>query len=184
MPEYSMMIENRAYRVGLVKKEGKGIFEARINDKTVELKLVRSDEKAISPFTLKVGEKIYHVELKNFERDTPFPVKINNVLFKVQLKELVKRMPFQTSAAPIMPVARQTRRALNQEGAIVAPMAGKIVSVAVGKGDAVKIGDVVCILEAMKMENEVIATKAGKIHEVNVSEGTPVNEGDILLTIK
>jgi glutaconyl-CoA decarboxylase len=70
------------------------------------------------------------------------------------------------------------------EGAVVAPMAGKIVSVNVQKGDAVKVGDVVCILEAMKMENEITAPKAGAIEEVHVAEGIPVNEGDLLVLIK
>jgi biotin carboxyl carrier protein len=63
-------------------------------------------------------------------------------------------------------------------------MAGKIVSVKVRDGDPVKIGTVLCILEAMKMENEIIAPKAGTVQEVNVSEGSTVNEGDILIVIK
>lgn len=63
-------------------------------------------------------------------------------------------------------------------------MAGKIVSVNVQKGDAVNVGDTVCILEAMKMENEITAPKAGAVEEVHVAEGTPVNEGDLLVLIK
>ncbi|UCB61520.1 MAG: biotin/lipoyl-binding protein [Candidatus Bathyarchaeota archaeon] len=62
-------------------------------------------------------------------------------------------------------------------------MAGKIVAVKVKKGDTVKSGDVVCILEAMKMENEIAATKTGRVQEVNVAEGTPVNDGEVLILI-
>ncbi len=63
-------------------------------------------------------------------------------------------------------------------------MAGRILSVRAEKGDKVKIGEVLCTLEAMKMENEVSATKSGRISEVNVSEGMAVNEGDVLMRIK
>jgi len=60
---------------------------------------------------------------------------------------------------------------------------GKIVSVKVKKGDEVKEGQVVCVLDAMKMKNEITAPKSGKIKEVRVSDGTAVNEGDIPLVI-
>ena len=80
--------------------------------------------------------------------------------------------------------AERRRGAPHQEGTVVTPMAGKIVSVKVRKGDMVKVGDVVCILEAMKMENDITANKTGEIQEIHVSEGTAVNEGDILITIK
>ncbi len=63
-------------------------------------------------------------------------------------------------------------------------MAGKIVSIKVRRGDKVKLGDVLCTLEAMKMENEITATKSGEIEEVSVSEGMAVNEGDVLLRIR
>ena len=69
-------------------------------------------------------------------------------------------------------------------GEIIAPMAGKIVSIKVKKGDNVHDGDVVCILEAMKMENEITATKTGVVEEVNITEGMPVNERDVLIKIK
>jgi glutaconyl-CoA decarboxylase len=48
----------------------------------------------------------------------------------------------------------------------------------------VKLGEVLCVLEAMKMENEITAPKAGTIQEVRASEGMPVNEGTILVVIK
>jgi acetyl-CoA/propionyl-CoA carboxylase biotin carboxyl carrier protein len=62
-------------------------------------------------------------------------------------------------------------------------MTGKIVSVKVNKGDKVKAGQVLCVIEAMKMENEITASKAGSVQEVNVSEGSSVNEGEILFVI-
>jgi biotin carboxyl carrier protein len=69
------------------------------------------------------------------------------------------------------------------EGAVPAPMAGKIVSIKVKKGETVKAGKVLCVLEAMKMENEIASPKTGMVEEIKVQEGKAVNEGDILMII-
>jgi acetyl-CoA/propionyl-CoA carboxylase biotin carboxyl carrier protein len=69
------------------------------------------------------------------------------------------------------------------EGAVTAPMTGKIMSVKVKKGDPVKQGQALCVIEAMKMENEIVAPKAGTVQDVNVSEGSAVNEGDTLFIL-
>jgi len=63
-------------------------------------------------------------------------------------------------------------------------MAGKIISIRVKKGDPVKIGSVLCVLEAMKMENEITSTRNGVVEDVRVQEGKAVNESDILMLIK
>lgn len=80
--------------------------------------------------------------------------------------------------------AIKSSKKMIEEGAVMAPMAGKIVSVKVKQGDSVKLGDVLCILEAMKMENEITAPKTGTVQSVNISEGMGVSEGDILIVIK
>jgi pyruvate carboxylase subunit B len=69
------------------------------------------------------------------------------------------------------------------EGAVVAPMGGMVVSLKVKKGDEVKEGDLLLILEAMKMENEIKAPGAGKITEIYTYEGETVSADDILLVI-
>ena len=92
--------------------------------------------------------------------------------------------PKATASHVVAGVQRPRKRRMNKEGIVVAPMAGKIVTVNVIKGDAVKAGDIVCVLEAMKMENEIVATKAGRIQQINVVEGTTVNDGDILVIIE
>ena len=59
------------------------------------------------------------------------------------------------------------------------PMPGTILDIRVKPGDAVKAGDVLLILEAMKMENEIIAPNAGTIDTIQVSKGSSVNAGDV-----
>jgi biotin carboxyl carrier protein len=185
VPKYNILIENRPYKVILSKKEDKGVFEARVNDKLVEVKLGKSEVSSTSPLTLEVAGKTYKIELEKLERRTPFNLKVNNVLFKAQLREPAKKVSApQISTHKAAAKVEIQRGTIAEEGAVVAPMAGKIVSVKVKEGEAVKAGDVVCVLEAMKMENEITAVKTGKVQEVNVVEGTPVNDGDVLVIIK
>ena len=66
---------------------------------------------------------------------------------------------------------------------IKSPMPGTILKVAVSNGQAVKKGDLVCILEAMKMENEIFAPCDGTVTSVTVSQGATVSSGDVLCTI-
>ena len=61
-----------------------------------------------------------------------------------------------------------------------APMPGKILSVKASAGQAVKKGDVIMILEAMKMENEVVAPQDGTVASINVAAGDSVEAGAVL----
>ena len=66
---------------------------------------------------------------------------------------------------------------------ITAPMPGKILDVKVSVGQAVKRGDVIMILEAMKMENEIVASQDGTIASVQVAAGSAVEAGDTLASL-
>jgi pyruvate carboxylase subunit B len=71
-----------------------------------------------------------------------------------------------------------------KEGTVVAPMQGLILRVAVAVGDAVKMGEVVAVLEAMKMQNDVIASRDGTVKEVYVAEGAVVSPKDPILLLE
>ncbi len=64
-----------------------------------------------------------------------------------------------------------------------APMPGKILNIKANAGQAVKKGEVLIILEAMKMENEIVATADGTIASINVTVGQSVEAGDVLATL-
>lgn len=66
---------------------------------------------------------------------------------------------------------------------IVAPMPGTIFDIPVVVGQAVKAGDNLIILEAMKMENEIVAPTDGTVKTIHVTKGTSVSSGDALITL-
>ena len=67
--------------------------------------------------------------------------------------------------------------------AVTAPMPGNILKVNVTPGQAVKEGDVLVVLEAMKMENEILAPKACTVKQVLVSKGSTVDTGATLVVL-
>jgi acetyl-CoA carboxylase biotin carboxyl carrier protein len=66
---------------------------------------------------------------------------------------------------------------------IVAEMVANVLTVAVGPGDQVAVGDTVCLLESMKMEIPVVAEVAGTICDVAVSAGDVVQSGDLIAVV-
>ena len=84
-------------------------------------------------------------------------------------------------AAPAAPAAAPVVVGAGEK--VNAPMPGTILKVNVSQGQAVKEGDVLCVLEAMKMENEIMAPKAGTVTQVVVAKGSSVNTGDVLVVI-
>jgi pyruvate carboxylase subunit B len=70
------------------------------------------------------------------------------------------------------------------EGAILAPMAGTMMSIKVKVGDRVKKGDVVATIEAMKMQNEVHSPHNGLVKEILVGEGETVNSKDVIILLE
>ena len=62
-------------------------------------------------------------------------------------------------------------------------MPGTILEVKVSAGQAVKKGDVICVLEAMKMENDIPAPCDGTVASINVQKGASVNAGDVLASL-
>ncbi len=119
-----------------------------------------------------------------------YRVIVNGNTYEVALEEID---PSQVSKAPAAapapaatpaPVAEAAPAAAPAGGeTISAPMPGTILSVNVTAGKAVKAGDILFILEAMKMENEILAPCDGTVSQVGVNAGQSVDTGALLCTI-
>ncbi|MFV0413734.1 MAG: biotin/lipoyl-containing protein [Oscillospiraceae bacterium] len=88
-----------------------------------------------------------------------------------------------TPAAPAAPAAAPAAAGPAGSVVISAPMPGNVLDIKVAVGQAVKSGQVVVIMEAMKMENEVVAPQDGVVATVNCAKGDVVNAGDVFLTL-
>lgn len=88
-------------------------------------------------------------------------------------------------AAPAAPAAAPAAASvqLGAGTAVNAPLPGTVLQIKASVGQAVKAGETVMIIEAMKMENEIGAPKDGKITSVVVQKGAAVKAGDPLFTI-
>jgi len=68
--------------------------------------------------------------------------------------------------------------------AVTSPMQGTVLSVSVADGDAVRAGQLLCIVEAMKMENEIHAHRAGTVSQLSVAPGQPISSGQVICVVE
>ena len=113
-----------------------------------------------------------------------YNVTVNGTSYEITL-EVVDASDVKAAPAPAAaPAAAPAPVAAPAGGeTVTSPMPGTILSVNVQNGAAVKKGDVLMILEAMKMENEIIAPCDGTIASVNVNSGASVETGATLCVI-
>ena len=133
-------------------------------------------------FTIRGNE--YEVHINSFE-DNIAEIDVNGSIYQVELAEevkttktpkLVRSKPVPTKEAKPIPAAGLSK--------VEAPLPGTIFKINIKEGDAVKKGQMLMILEAMKMENNLLAEKEGMINKIHVSEGDSVLQGDILVEIE
>lgn len=110
-----------------------------------------------------------------------YRVNVNGTVYEVELEEMTgaPAAPAAPSAAPAAPAAAPAAGGEK----VTSPMPGTILSVNVAAGDAVKRGQVLMILEAMKMENEIMCPCDGTVTSVSVTKGAAVESGTLLCTI-
>lgn len=112
-----------------------------------------------------------------------YRVTVNGTVYEVELEELTGSAPVSAPAAPAATPAPAASAAPAAGEQICAPMPGNILAVNVTAGQAVKKGDVLMVLEAMKMENEIMAPCDGTVTSVSVTKGAAVESGTLLCTI-
>ncbi len=118
-----------------------------------------------------------------------YRININGISYEVEVEEMGEvqsssantQSNAQNTAKP-SPVSKPSQSNGPSE-AINAPMPGTIVDIKVKEGEAVKSGQVIMVLEAMKMENEIVAPKDGKVVAIKAAKGASVSSGEALLDI-
>lgn len=139
--------------------------------------------------TYTINDMDYNVSVNSYSGDSA-EVTVNGVTYQVKIgraevapvaavqavAQVAESAP--ASGAPVTPaVPAGAGRSINS------PLPGVIVGVKVKVGDAVKDGQVVAVLEAMKMENEIQSEYSGTVLSINVSQGDSILEGAPIVTI-
>ena len=120
-----------------------------------------------------------------------YVITVNGAKYEVVVEEADINAKFTKAethkAAPAAPAAAPKAAAPKAASAgataVNAPLPGNILKVKATQGSAVKKGDLLCVLEAMKMENEILAPADGTVTAVYAKEGTSVNTGDVLFEL-
>lgn len=122
-----------------------------------------------------------------------YVVTLNGKNYEVEVEETDAVITAVTDAAPVAaaapaaPVAAPAPAAAPAAAAdgqkVLSPMPGTILSVNVSVGSAVKAGEVILILEAMKMENEIVAPCDGTVKQLAVQKGSTVATDALLAVV-
>lgn len=133
-------------------------------------------------FKYKINGKEYEVAVNKVE-DTLAEVEVNGTSYKVELEKKEEEPTAPKIQRPVASASAPKAGGGSSAGAVKAPLPGIIVAVNVKVGDAVKKGQTIAVLEAMKMENSIQAPTDGTITAISVNPGDSILEGVTLLTI-
>lgn len=141
-------------------------------------------------YKYKINGNPYNVVINDVENNIAH-VEVNGTAYTVELDrpapvvapKIVKRPAAAPKTESGSSVVADVKKAVKKEG-VKSPLPGVILDIKVKKGDVVKKGQTVVILEAMKMENNINAHKDGTVTDINVQSGDSVLEGTDLIIIE
>ncbi len=144
-------------------------------------------------FKVTVHGESYHIRVsgsgQTIDGTKPYYIKVNDKLEEVYLEpiqEVLAGAPEAPTASGSTSSSEKTdgRPKPSHPGDVTTPMPGRIVKLLVAQGDAVKTGDPLLVVEAMKMENRVQAPIDGKVVTIHVKEGDEVNPDETLIHLE
>jgi len=143
-------------------------------------------------YNLKIGGESFEARIVEYS-ESKVVVNLNGDLYEVEIEPeqaphspvLVRSVPERKSARPTPQGAESTLQVSRlSAGLVIAPIPGVVKSILVKEGDAVKEGDVVLVLEAMKMDNEISSRSSGTVKTIHVAVGDSVQEDQVLIDIQ
>lgn len=147
-------------------------------------------ENIMKKYTFDINGSTFNVVINSVSGDTA-NVTVNGVNYHVGIRnnaitdvqEYVQTAP-ATHAVQTAAPAQPSPAASGNAKTVKAPLPGVVIAVKVNVGDAVKPGQTVAVLEAMKMENDILAECAGTVTAINVNQGDSILEGAPIVTIQ
>ena len=142
-------------------------------------------------FNYKINGSPYRVVVQSSDQEV-VELEVNGTPYTVEIEQKKKKISsgIQRQAPPVSqtkevaPKPTVTRTAVAAGSTVVnSPLPGVVLDIKVKEGDAVKRGQTILVLEAMKMENNIQATADGTISKISIEKGATVLEGDELVVI-
>lgn len=165
--EFLVECFNNKYSIS-IKKVGEK-FLIKINDQEFIIDALFIEEDLLS---LIIDGKSYEVSIEK-NKDGVYNLYFYNDFFKVNIEDIHSNQRRKKSKETTLSSKK-----------IVAPMAGRILKIPVKKGELIKEGDVLAIIEAMKMQNEIKADFKGRIADIFIKEGESVSPLQPLIRIE
>jgi biotin carboxyl carrier protein len=144
-----------------------GSLQARVDDHSLDVDVIRLGKQ----MSVRVGGQVIDLTTQGGPPEMDISARECRSRIRVESERL-------RSAA-----RGSSGRSAGRENVVKSPMPGRVVRVLVAKGDSVRAGQGLVVLEAMKMENEVRASTAGVVADVHVAQGAAVERNATLVTL-
>lgn len=129
-------------------------------------------------YKVTLNSKVYEVEV---EEGTAMLVDEYEAYMPAPAPAPVAAAPVPAAAPAPAPAPSAAPQAAGE--VVASPLPGTVLQVKVSAGEAVKAGQLLLIIEAMKMENEVLAPRDGTVAQIVAAKGATVNTGDALVVL-
>jgi len=149
-------------------------------------------------YNLSIGDQKYEVEVGEIVGDA-VTVQVNGAPYEVVIENheelgLSVPSPQPVTIPPPAAVARPKPSpaysapapaftSASGDGVVLAPIPGRILDVKVQVGEAVKAGQTLATMEAMKMENNIVSNIDGTVQEIRVQKNSEVATGDVIMVV-
>ena len=152
-------LENNKYEI-LISNKRKNTLNVVFENEKYELCFKKYDN---SRLKFRINDTFHNISVSENEERFGF-VSVEGYIFNVERNDILKNIDYSLSSGDN-----------KDKNTLFSPMPGKVIKVNVKKGDKVKNGTVLVVVEAMKMENNIVATGDATVEEVAVKEGDMVD---------